>query len=148
MLLALGFGERIKGGHHIFHKELVPEIINLQPLRDGKAKPYQVKQVRNRPGSFPCRIGGRAPWSTPPSLGPFSAPRPRPPSVSPPFLIQHPVVVVAAAELELRVGMIDARADAVAVVKSNGVPATTRNSPVGIRPVSTGVKRAASMVSS
>ena len=47
LLLALGFGERIKGGHHIFHKELVPEIINLQPLRDGKAKPYQVKQVRN-----------------------------------------------------------------------------------------------------
>ena len=47
LLLALGFGERIKVGHHIFHKELVPEIINLQPLRDGKAKPYQVKQVRN-----------------------------------------------------------------------------------------------------
>ena len=24
----------------------VPEIVNLQPSRDGMAKPYQVKQVR------------------------------------------------------------------------------------------------------
>jgi len=32
--------------HHIFSKEEVAEIINLQPLKDGKAKPYQVKQVR------------------------------------------------------------------------------------------------------
>ena len=30
----------------IFYKEDVEEIINLQPLKDGKAKAYQVKQVR------------------------------------------------------------------------------------------------------
>ena len=42
-----GFGCRIKGDHHIFSKEDVAEIINLQPRKDGKAKPYQVKQVRN-----------------------------------------------------------------------------------------------------
>lgn len=42
-----GFEERIKGDHHIFTKEGIAEIINLQQLRDGKAKPYQVKQVRN-----------------------------------------------------------------------------------------------------
>jgi hypothetical protein len=42
-----GFVCRIKGDHHIFSKEGIAEIINLQPLRDGKAKPYQVKQVRN-----------------------------------------------------------------------------------------------------
>jgi predicted RNA binding protein YcfA (HicA-like mRNA interferase family) len=47
LLLGIGFEERIKGDHHIFHKENVAEIINLQPLKDGKAKPYQVKQVRN-----------------------------------------------------------------------------------------------------
>jgi hypothetical protein len=47
LLLRLGFGERIKGDHHIFHRGGVTEIINVQPLRDGKAKPYQVKQVRN-----------------------------------------------------------------------------------------------------
>jgi hypothetical protein len=42
----LGFSERIKGNHHILYKEGVEEILNLQPLRDGKAKSYQVKQVR------------------------------------------------------------------------------------------------------
>jgi len=41
-----GFSVRIKGDHHIFYKEGIEEIINLQPLRDGKAKAYQVKQVR------------------------------------------------------------------------------------------------------
>jgi hypothetical protein len=29
----------------IYHKEGVVEIVNIQP-RNGKAKPYQVKQVR------------------------------------------------------------------------------------------------------
>ena len=47
LLLKYGFSERIQGSHHIFTKENVVEIINLQPLKDGKAKPYQVKQVRN-----------------------------------------------------------------------------------------------------
>ena len=42
----LGFSERVKGDHHIYHMEGIEEIINLQPLRDGKAKTYQVKQVR------------------------------------------------------------------------------------------------------
>jgi hypothetical protein len=42
---ALGFTERIRGGHHIFSKPGVPEILNLQP-RGAVAKPYQVKQVR------------------------------------------------------------------------------------------------------
>ena len=41
-----GFSERTKGDHHIFFKDGVEEIINLQPLKDGKAKAYQVKQVR------------------------------------------------------------------------------------------------------
>ncbi len=47
LVLALGFDERIKGDHHIYTREGVDEIINLQPKPDGKAKPYQVKQVRN-----------------------------------------------------------------------------------------------------
>jgi len=46
LLTRLGFDERVKGDHHIFSREGVAEIINLQP-REGKAKPYQVKQVRN-----------------------------------------------------------------------------------------------------
>lgn len=45
LLSGLGFDERIKGSHHIFSKEGVEEIINLQPI-NHQAKPYQVKQVR------------------------------------------------------------------------------------------------------
>jgi hypothetical protein len=37
---------RIKGSHHIFYREDIEEILNLQPS-GGNAKPYQVKQVRN-----------------------------------------------------------------------------------------------------
>ncbi len=42
----LGFRERVRGSHHIFSREGVEDILNLQP-RNGKAKPYQVKQVRS-----------------------------------------------------------------------------------------------------
>jgi hypothetical protein len=42
----LGFQGRTAGSHHIFSREGVVEILNLQPRRDGTAKPYQVKQVR------------------------------------------------------------------------------------------------------
>lgn len=45
LLRSLGFDERIRGSHQIFSKEGVEEILNLQPLA-GKAKAYQVKQVR------------------------------------------------------------------------------------------------------
>ncbi|MEW6718181.1 MAG: type II toxin-antitoxin system HicA family toxin [Chloroflexota bacterium] len=46
LLHRLGFDERIRGSHHIFTKEGIEEILNLQP-KGAKAKPYQVKQVRN-----------------------------------------------------------------------------------------------------
>ena len=47
LILYLGFNEGIKGSHHLFFKRNIVEIINLQSLKDGKAKAYQVKQVRN-----------------------------------------------------------------------------------------------------
>ena len=46
MLERLGFAGRVRGDHHIFTKKGVEEILNVQPKR-SKAKPYQVKQVRN-----------------------------------------------------------------------------------------------------
>lgn len=46
LLRSLGFQERIRSSHHIFTKDAVEEILNLQPRDGGKAKPYQVKQVR------------------------------------------------------------------------------------------------------
>lgn len=42
----LGFQCRIRGDHFIYTKDGVEEIINIQPA-GNKAKPYQVKQVRN-----------------------------------------------------------------------------------------------------
>jgi predicted RNA binding protein YcfA (HicA-like mRNA interferase family) len=47
LLSKLGFEERIKGSHHIYTKEGVEEIINIQPTSENKAKPYQVKQIRD-----------------------------------------------------------------------------------------------------
>jgi hypothetical protein len=46
VLRNLGFRERIRGSHHIFFREGVEEILNLQP-KGNKAKSYQVKQVRH-----------------------------------------------------------------------------------------------------
>jgi predicted RNA binding protein YcfA (HicA-like mRNA interferase family) len=45
LLKHLGFDEHIRGSHHIFTKDGVEEILNLQPV-GAKAKVYQVKQVR------------------------------------------------------------------------------------------------------
>ena len=45
LLDALEFRERVRGSHHIFTRTGVIEIISLQP-RGSKAKPYQVRQVR------------------------------------------------------------------------------------------------------
>jgi len=46
LLLKLGFEERIKGSHHILTKDGIEDILNIQQ-RSGKAKAYQVKQIRN-----------------------------------------------------------------------------------------------------
>lgn len=46
LLRKLGFEERIKGDHHRFTMTNLDEILNIQP-RGMKAKPYQVKQVRD-----------------------------------------------------------------------------------------------------
>jgi hypothetical protein len=47
LLESLSFEKRITGSHHIFYKEGIEEIINIQPTKNNKAKAYQVKQVRN-----------------------------------------------------------------------------------------------------
>ena len=40
------FTERVRGSHHIYTREGVEDILNLQP-KSGMAKAYQVKQVRD-----------------------------------------------------------------------------------------------------
>jgi hypothetical protein len=46
LLRRLGFQERIRASHHIFTREGIQDILNLQP-KGAQAKPYQVKQVRH-----------------------------------------------------------------------------------------------------
>lgn len=45
LLESMGFEKHIRGSHHIFSKEGVEELINLQRVGD-KAKSYQIRQVR------------------------------------------------------------------------------------------------------
>ena len=45
-LEASGWKCRLKGSHHIFARPGVPILLNLQPEKDGKAKAYQIRQVR------------------------------------------------------------------------------------------------------
>ena len=57
LLRRLGFAERIRRSHHIFTKEGVEELLNLQP-KGRQTKPYQVKQVRRVILKY--RLGGSA----------------------------------------------------------------------------------------
>lgn len=45
LLRRLGFNERIRGSHHVFFRDGLDEILNLQPI-GSDAKVYQVRQVR------------------------------------------------------------------------------------------------------
>src|SRR2546421_5481734 len=57
ILLSLNFNERITGGHHIFSRQGIAEIVNLQPLSGGKAKPYQVTGAPPHPQVRPGADG-------------------------------------------------------------------------------------------
>jgi predicted RNA binding protein YcfA (HicA-like mRNA interferase family) len=56
LLRHLGFEKRTRGSHHIFTRDGVEEILNLQ-TKAGRAKPYQVKQVRQVILKY--RLGGK-----------------------------------------------------------------------------------------
>ncbi len=46
--LAKAFGfelRRVSGSHHILAHPSMVELLNLQPGPDGKAKPYQIRQL-------------------------------------------------------------------------------------------------------
>jgi len=46
LLQQSGWKMRIKSDHHIFTRPSVPILLNLQPEKSGKAKAYQIRQVR------------------------------------------------------------------------------------------------------
>ena len=56
LLTRLHFNERTKGSHHIFTKSEIPDIVNVQAKSDGKAKPYQVRQVATLIARFNLKI--------------------------------------------------------------------------------------------
>jgi predicted RNA binding protein YcfA (HicA-like mRNA interferase family) len=46
--LAEAFGfvlKRVRGSHHVLIHPTLPDALNLQPGADGKAKPYQLRQL-------------------------------------------------------------------------------------------------------
>jgi len=45
LIQALGFVERRGDGSHRFFKHPTAGVLNVQPRKDGKAKPYQVRQL-------------------------------------------------------------------------------------------------------
>ncbi|MBQ3457098.1 MAG: hypothetical protein IJG36_11715 [Synergistaceae bacterium] len=46
LLDVMGFSYRVKGSHYVYWQEGIAEILNIQS-DSGKAKAYQVKQVRS-----------------------------------------------------------------------------------------------------
>ena len=56
VLRRLGFEERIRGSHHIFTRDDIPEILNLQP-RGSKAKAQEQAGI-NFPVSSGSRVAG------------------------------------------------------------------------------------------
>lgn len=58
LLLRYGFSKWTRNNHYIFSREDIPEIIILQPLMDGNAKPYQVKQVRSLFNKYKFHLRG------------------------------------------------------------------------------------------
>jgi predicted RNA binding protein YcfA (HicA-like mRNA interferase family) len=48
LVLAAAFGfelRRTKGSHHILFHPAARRLLNLQPAKDGSAKPYQIRQL-------------------------------------------------------------------------------------------------------
>ena len=55
---AFGFRlSRIKGSHHVFAHESIPELVNLQDV-SGKAKPHQIRQLLRLIERYNLSIGG------------------------------------------------------------------------------------------
>lgn len=57
---AFGFRlDRINGSHHIFKRDGIPELINLQN-DSGEAKPYQIRQFLSLVEKYGLRLEERA----------------------------------------------------------------------------------------
>lgn len=58
LLGAFGFElKRSRGSHFIYKHPGVPELLSVQPSRDGQAKPYQIKQFLRMVEEHSLKLG-------------------------------------------------------------------------------------------
>lgn len=61
MIEAFGFGlDRQQSSHLIYVRDAVVERVNVQPMRDGSAKHYQVRQFRDLVEEYDLKLKGAA----------------------------------------------------------------------------------------
>lgn len=61
LLVRFGFElDRTRGSHHIFIHPDVAELLSIQPRKDGKAKPYQLRQFLKLIEEYSLRPGDDA----------------------------------------------------------------------------------------
>lgn len=58
LLLRYGFSKWTLNNNYIFSRRDIPEIIILQPLGNGSAKPYQVRLVRSLFNKYKFHLRG------------------------------------------------------------------------------------------
>lgn len=59
LLERFGFGlARTQGSHHVFVHSDVMEMLSIQPRKDGKAKPYQLRQFLRLVEEYDLRLEG------------------------------------------------------------------------------------------
>lgn len=61
LIEAFGFGlDRQESSHQIYIRDAVAERVNVQPMRDGSAKHYQVRQFRALVKEYDLKLKGAA----------------------------------------------------------------------------------------
>jgi predicted RNA binding protein YcfA (HicA-like mRNA interferase family) len=58
LIEAVGFEhDRTKGSHMLYYHPAVRERLNVQPLKNGDAKPYQVRQLLRLIEQYDLQVG-------------------------------------------------------------------------------------------
>ncbi len=53
IMLAFGFiQDRVGGSHRIFKHPAIPDLLSIQPTKNGQAKPYQMHQFLSLVGEY------------------------------------------------------------------------------------------------
>jgi len=61
LIEAFGFFlHRLESSHRMYVRDAVAELLNVQPMRDGSAKHYQVRQFRDLVKEYDLKLKGAA----------------------------------------------------------------------------------------